>query len=253
MKTNDITIASFPKSGVTYLGYLLVAARAIHNHLDIRPNFFNIDWLLVDDSKMKGHDRPTIWRDGMGDFLKTHSNAYPAPNVIFLLRNPVDTLKSFYFFMKQGYGFKGSPREFLDGKDGISRWLAHLDSWIRSSRSPSQSVMVVQYEDLVTAPAEHLDLIYTSLGQIYEPEVFARAIQWASLQNMRRLEALFTSRNPAYQQFQLDFVRKTDRREVPEWLPEYNNYINARCGAAYMEVVAKLPKLESTPSGPWDQ
>lgn len=255
MKTNDITIASFPKSGVSYFGYLLTTVRAIANGLPIRPNFFNIDWLLIDEGQMKGRDHADLWRDGAGNFIKTHADGRGDKNVIYLLRNPVPTLKSYYYFMQHGYGYKGNPQQFLeDPKHGTAAWLRHLDSWIRSSKSPSQSVMVVQYEDLVIDPAGTLNHVFYGLGLMQiDEESIDQAVEWSGLRNMRQLEDSFAKRNPAYQQFNLEFVRKGDQREVTGWTAQHDAFIESRCGDAYREVVAKLPPRASRPDvNPFD-
>ena len=38
MKSNDIHICAFPKSGITYFGFLLAAARLRHNGMALVPH-----------------------------------------------------------------------------------------------------------------------------------------------------------------------------------------------------------------------
>lgn len=242
MKTNDITIASFPKAGVSYLGYLLTTARAHHNKLAIRPTFFNIDWLLIDEGQMKDLERPTIWRDGMGDFVKTHADRPPGRrNVVYVLRNPYDTLKSYYHFLKQwGTPDLGTPRQFLDNpKRGVYAWVRHLNSWMHDQK-PSEPIYVVQYEQLLADPGAELSELFLNLGFDYSDATIEAACEWASLKNMRRLEAAFSANNPSYQRFNMEFVRPGEKRELAGF-DEHRAYIESHTLRVYDEVRSKLP------------
>ena len=245
MKTNDITIASFPKAGVSYLGYLLTTARAHHNKLDIRPTFFNIDWLLLDEGQMKGIDRADIWHDGMGDFVKTHAERHSSPgrrNVVYVLRNPYDTLRSYYHFLTQWNGeAPGTPRQFLDTpKVGINAWLRHVQSWVLGQK-PSEPIYVVQYESLVTDPGVELYELFAALGfRDLSDEALGDALYWSSLANMRRLEGAFSANNPGYQRFNMEFVRPGDKREV-DGFEQHRGYIEQQTAKIYEAVKSKLP------------
>lgn len=242
MRTNDITIASFPKAGVSYLGYLLTTARAHHNKLDIRPNFFNIDWLLIDDGQMQGIDRADIWHDGMGDFVKTHKDRPEGRrNVVYVLRNPYDTLRSYYHFLTQWNGkAPGTARQFLDGPEGINKWLRHVQSWVLGQK-PSEPIYVVQYENLVTQPEVELDELFVALGfPGLSNAALDDALQWSSLDNMRRLEGEFSANNPGYQRFNMQFVRPGDKREVAGF-ELLRGYVESKTAKVYEEIVSKLP------------
>ena len=240
MKTNDITFASFPKAGVSYLGYLLATARAYHNNLDIRPNFFNIDWLLVDQAQWGTTPRADIWHDGMGDFIKTHdANPGGRRNVIYMLRHPFDTLRSYYHFTnKQGSTL--TPQQFLDSeKYGINTWLRHLTSWV-VGQSAGQPVYVVQYENVLKDPEAELWDLFDAMGFQYSEEDIDAAVAHASLDNMRRLERTYLASNPSYQRFNLEFVRPGDEREVSGF-EAFRGYVEQRTNQAYKAIVAKLP------------
>lgn len=245
LNTNDIVVASYPKAGVSYLGWLLTAARAHANKLPIRPTFFNIDWLLIDDAQMGDRPRPVIWQDGMGDFIKTHAEGGAVPNaknVIYLLRNPYDTIKSYYHFLRQCGNAKAlamTPRQFVDSPFGVSGWTQHVNSWVWGG-GVSRSVYVVQYEKLVAKPHIELDRLLGILGFVLEIEAIEEAIDHSDLNGMRGNEQLFAANNPAYAKFNLEFVRKTDSREVDGFDP-LRPYIESATSKAYEAVRSKLP------------
>ena len=240
MKTNDIYLAAFPKSGITYLAYLLTAARLHHNKMTLMPNFFNIDWLAIDESKMGKHPYADIWRDGMGNFIKTHADSADAVNTIYLIREPFDTLKSYYFFRKQ-LNSGQTPQQFLDGPQGIKAWLSHIAAWAPQAGAASRSLYLVDYDQLVDDPREQLDNILYGLGFEYSDETIENAVRWASLPNMRLLEGHFLRHNPGYKRFNLEFVRPTDKRDVPEFGEQFRAQIDSRCASVYATVKAQLP------------
>lgn len=244
MKTNDIIVAAFPKSGVSYLGYLLVAARAHYNRMDIRPNFFNIDWLLIDDSKMRNIPHAEIWKDGMGDFIKTHQTrdkAGAAPSAIVLIREPFATLRSYYHFRRQFAGERVTPQAFLTGPHGISAWLGWVASW--TSGGASQSLHFVDYDKLMKDTNGQVASIFRALGfEDYEDGFSVQeAVDWATLDNMRLLESQFSANNPVYQNFNLEFIRPGTERAVDGFGEELRPVIDRQCKAAYEAVVSKLP------------
>lgn len=219
MRTNDITITAYPKSGITYLGFLLTAARAKANGLKILPTFFNIDWLLIDSHKMAGREYAHIWNDGMGDFIKTHGVWLDVPSVVYLLRNPYDTLRSYFHFERQ-QGKKLSIEQFLEAQ--IPQWLGHVKSWLIDNRSVSQSIFLVEYEKL---NAETVQELARQLG-------FEWTITDYSAETMRGAERSFATYNPVYRRFQLEFVRPGKTREV-EGFEEYRTLIESRCAEVY--------------------
>jgi hypothetical protein len=211
MKTNDITVCAFPKSGITYLGFLLSSARLKHNKIDLRPTFYNIDWLLIDTHKWIGHTPAFPWKDGVGDLFKTHErrdalSSFTNMNVIYLLRNPVNTLASYFHFRRQ-LGSKDTMDQFLMGPMGIPAWNAHVKSWLIDNRNPSQSLYLLEYESLVADPAHELHRLTDMLGFSFSDELVKEAVHWSTLAKMRLSEQAFVQSNPVYARFNLQFVR----------------------------------------------
>jgi len=246
LKTNDITVCAFPKSGITYLGFLLTAARLKHNGIDLRPTFYNIDWLLIDTHKFNKTFSPLpLWRDGLGELYKTHSlaqqfSAEQGPphsfNVIYLLRNPVDTLASYFHFRRQLGGARGSMHEWLDGPQGaIEEWKAHVKSWLIDNRNPSQSLYLIEYEALQAVPKQELRSLAHVLGLSLTDESLDYATGMAHIDVMRGNERAFARRNPVYARFNLEFVRprrplraggsEEGQRVVNELTPELRGHI----------------------------
>jgi hypothetical protein len=241
MRTNDITLAAFPKSGITYLSFLLASARCLINKTTIQPTWYNIDWLVIDTHKMGNRPRGRVWEDGVGDFLKTHAAApVNAPNVIYLLRNPFDTLKSYYHFTCASDKDPNAVRSpELFARMGVIEWNNHVASWLLdpSPARASQSLHLVTYEELLADSGAVLMRLLYALGfqgmdSKIGVDLAARAARYSAIDSMRGYEQAFANYNPLYRRFNLEFVRTGGAREVPEF-DSQKDYILEHCGPIY--------------------
>jgi hypothetical protein len=234
MKTNDIHLAAYPKSGITYLSFLLTWIRAKWADLPIRPTFYNIDWLVIDSHKMAGREYADVWRDGMGNFIKTHDTWKNVPNVIYLLRNPFDTLKSYYHFEQQS-GRHHEVRPFLH--QACTSWCNHVHSWLIDNSSVSQSIFMVEYETLAPGIIAELG---AQLGFDWDANLIEAAFQSCDRHRMREDERSFAINNPVYARQNMEFVRPGVKREV-EGFEAYEDFIRERCFKTYCAITkAKL-------------
>jgi hypothetical protein len=244
MKTNDIHVCAFPKSGVTFFGFLLVAARLRHNGIALLPTMYNIDFLLIDTHKMAGVTPAGIWHDGIGDLFKTHDPYAPVPNAVYLLREPVATLRSYFHFRRQ-LGSRDSAREFLLGPEGIAAWVRHVKSWLIDNHNASQSLFVTEYEALRADPGTELRLLGRQLGLEFSAAAVDAAVAACSIERMRDLEASYVARNPVNARFELQFVRTGDQRVVEDITPELLDLINTHTQPVYE---AARSRLRSVPA-----
>ena len=222
MRTNDITIAAYPKSGITWLSFMLVIARLRANNINLWPTFYNIDWLVIDSHKMSECDYAQIWHDGMGCFIKTHGINKGQPNVVYLLRNPYDTLKSYADFQYKIEGQKLSEPYVLQI---ASQWNNHVRSWITENRSVSQSLYLLEYEKLNLSAVAELGCM---LGLDWK---FDESANLAGRGYMRESEEEFARHNPVYARFNLAFV-SDGKREV-QGFEAYRDLIAERCAPVY--------------------
>jgi hypothetical protein len=244
MKSNDIHICAFPKSGITYFGFLLAAARLRHNGIALMPTMYNIDFLLIDVHKMANASPGSIWRDGVGDLFKTHSPYLDVPNAVYLLREPVATLRSYFHFRRQ-LGSTDSAQDFLTGPEGIGAWIQHVKSWLLDNRNASQSLFVTEYEILLADPRAELRALAAQWGLDFSDDTLNYAVEAASLDRMRKIETSFAAHNPVYAQFNLDFVRKTGDRNVGDITPDLVALIKTHAQPVYEQARGRLAQARS--------
>jgi hypothetical protein len=201
-------IAAFPKSGITYLNFML-----FHVLFD-RPQ----DARLIDrDYIFDMHESlARVPPAGQGPnqaprYIKTHFSYGPqiplrdrAARAVYLLRDPVDVMMSVWDF------------KHLTGEDGLldatpaqreaffqrfcqhwlstggliypwaGSWKANVASWLDQRDLP---LLVVRYEQLKARPFEELRRVLSFLGREASDERIATAVEAGKPDNMRKIEA----------------------------------------------------------------
>ena len=193
------SLSAFPKSGVTYLSFLLFHS-LFSDNCDIRD--------LERKYILDVHEHPNAnFADPRGPrLIKSHfqyNPAIPAVRVsskaIYLIRHPIDVMMSAWDFehlIKGGARdtesatFRAYVRRWLvTGGNTIGpfgTWVQHVRSWLRQPNIP---VHIVKYEDLVDSPQRELKSILDFLGLQISAERQRMAIECSSMKSMAALKS----------------------------------------------------------------
>jgi aryl sulfotransferase len=201
----DITyIAAFPKSGITYLNFML-----FHILFDRPQDARLIDSDYIFDVHESLARVPPA--GGVPRYLKIHFAYGPgiplrqrANRAVYLLRDPIDVMMSVWDF-KHLMGEEGlleaSPadraalfqrfcQQWLTTGGLIypfaGSWKDNVASWLDQSELP---VLVVRYEQLKAKPFEELKRIVSFLGREATDQRIAAAVEAGKPDNMRKLES----------------------------------------------------------------
>jgi hypothetical protein len=188
----DIYLVSFPKSGNTWLRFLVANAVGISIGVERDVNFFSIHDIIPDiylsrDLRPEGvFGRPDLPR-----IIKSHSSYNPYYHrVILLVRDPRDALVSYYHYLRQ----RGNIPEYWtlssfirNPKYGVKAWLAHTDSWY-STLKQGQIVQIFLYEDFLKKPKEELARFVDLLGLTLDDADVEKAIALSSKEKMKQSE-----------------------------------------------------------------
>jgi hypothetical protein len=100
---DDISVVEFPKSGVTWLSFLLAAIEIRLAGLQEQVTYYNHHRYVVDIHQIRGSRIHWFLNR---TFIKSHSEFNPNYYfAIYLVRNPFDVMVSYYNFMlSHGYG-----------------------------------------------------------------------------------------------------------------------------------------------------
>lgn len=197
----DVAIVSFGKSGRTWLRVMISRYYQLVNGIPERA--------LLGFSNYHRRDRsiPKIFfthdnyiKDYTGE-VDSKASFYDK-RVVLLVRSPKDIAVSQYFQWQHrmrpvkkklnGYpphGANVSPFEFvMDPACGLPQIIAYLNLWDREAPRVRQ-LLIVRYEDMRSNPVETLARVMDFVnGSPSRPDAVAAAVDYASVENMRKLE-----------------------------------------------------------------
>jgi len=205
-------IAAFPKSGITFLNYML-----FHVLFDCAENAHLIDSDYIFDVHESLERVPPP-----GDvprYLKVHFSFGPelplrqrAARAICLVRDPIDVMMSVWDFMHltgEERLLEASPAERTAKFQEFCRhwlssggmaypwagsWVNNVRSWLDQTQVP---VLVVRYERLKEQPFEEMQRVLRFLGHHAPDGRIVAAIEAGKVENMRRVESEEISKHVA--------------------------------------------------------
>jgi hypothetical protein len=190
LKPQDIFQASYPRSGSTWLRFILFQILTGED-----PGFQRIDQCIPEIDAHRGV--PPILPGG-GRLIKTHEKyRKDYTKAVFLVRDPRDVLLSGYA-RAVGVGlaqlvskgdFDSFLLSFLKGRAlQQGSWQEHTRSWLESPLAKNGNLMVVRYEDLRRNSEQVIGQLLHFLGVTPDFRIIRKAIENNSLQQMRAKE-----------------------------------------------------------------
>ena len=193
-----ISLCAFPKSGVTYLSFLVFHA-LFSDDCDIH----DLERKYVID--IHAYPNATFGDSRAPRVIKSHFPYHPAipavrltSKAIYLIRHPIDVMMSAWDFghlikggvrETQSPAFRGFVRQWLEtgGSYGqFGPWTQHVRSWLGQSTVP---VHLVTYASLVDNPERELKSILDFLDIEVSAERQRIAIERSSMKSMAALES----------------------------------------------------------------
>ena len=188
----DVYVLSYPKCGRTWLRLMLGKVLALRfgvENMDLLE-VEALTLLLPEVSRIKiSHDDCPHLKTA--DELSTSKTRYRDKKVILLVRDPRDVMVSCYFqATKREDYYQGSMSSFIrDERYGIDGLIHWLNVWSRNRSVPS-AFLLVRYEDMHTDTESQLRRIVDFVGlDGIDDGIIRQAVQFASFNNMRRMEA----------------------------------------------------------------
>ncbi len=196
-RTTDTYFLSFPKTGNTWLRFLLGRYVQLYCAMRNQPLFDESDvW-----GRCKGYcvgprmhftHRPLRWDGQQAADLSIANVVLPFRNkqVILLARHPLDTLVSLWMQEKyQVYPpFEGGLDAFIeDSNFGLEKFIRYYRLWL-DHRDIPRSFMLLRYEDMRRDTASEIRRLLEFIGIPCREDMLQDAIHHASFENMRKLE-----------------------------------------------------------------
>jgi len=217
---DDIFLVSFPKSGNTWMRFLLGNLM----NPDKSVGFVDIERVVPDiagssRADFRGLKRPRL--------IKSHDCFDPRYHrVIYIIRDPRDVAVSLYYYAKKVKNIDDSfsleafvKRMLVPGRSYNGTWGEHVGSWLvnamniaefsfrnagafshssgseqkatleAGARGHGREFLLVRYEDLLEDTQAQLNRITKFLGLEVSPDRVERAVEQSSADAMRKLES----------------------------------------------------------------
>ncbi len=177
---DDVFIVSYPKSGNTWLRFLLANILKQQEEINFHTVHNYVPEVGKQDEIIDNLERPRI--------IKSHSlYIREYPKVIYLIRDGRDVYVSYYFHRLKQLPVDCTFGEFLKSQDHYPcAWGEHVSSWL--IRRSSSNFLIVRYEDLIDDCLKQLKRIANFLSLKQSEEQLKLATKKSSFDNMRRLE-----------------------------------------------------------------
>lgn len=187
IEPDDIVLASYPKSGNTWMRFLV--ANLITEEPVTFENIENIipDIYVWDDARFKNMERPRI--------LKSHEYFDPRyGKTIYIVRDPRDVVVSYYHhhikfnLIRPDCRLDDFVERFVEGLlDPFGSWGGNVGSWL-GARRHSSSFLLVRYEDLLSSPTSEMKRVAEHLGLDRTDSQLDGVIEKSSFDNMKKME-----------------------------------------------------------------
>ena len=212
LNPNNYYLISFPKSGNTWVRFLLANALFDENHT---IDFAKLGQYVPDLGR--GRDKSIIrdpnsaFNRASRKFVKTHSIYSPAfRKVIYIVRDGRDALTSYYYWINARVENPVSLSDVIRANvpPPIPRglWSDHVLGWIQGK---CDKKLVVKYEDLLEDTEQELEKIFRFSGLKVERERMIISVIRSSFKNLRKIEevkGIFDGKIPAIEK--VPFTRK---------------------------------------------
>lgn len=204
-RSDDIYIATYPKSGTTLMQMILYHLTSDgnmdFNHIyDVSPWIRNASFKenkpldLPSPRLIKTHDRyKSFPKNTKGRFIYVH-------------RNGMDVLMSLYHQQKNYNKSNLNFDKFIKGSLKNKAWFKHTKAWFKNKNK--FPVLYISYEDLLKNKRIEIDRIIEFCNLKPSSDAIDRAIKYSSFDYMKRNEKMFGDQPKENNKVFDQFIRK---------------------------------------------
>jgi len=178
-------VISYPKCGRTWLhvalGKVFSCIKGFQDKLILDSNFI----YGIDIFPYFYHDHSDKNRS-----IVENKTKYSSKSIIFLTRDPVDVVWSYYLHCKhRTKKFKGSFSKFIESERyGIEKVVLFYNIWFKNSLIPYQ-FMDIRYEDMSKNMNVVLQYVVDFIGlENCTKDIIDKSVEFAKFENMRQME-----------------------------------------------------------------
>ncbi|MFQ5536403.1 MAG: sulfotransferase domain-containing protein [Gemmatimonadota bacterium] len=185
---DDVLLACFPKSGSTWVRFVLANLLSLRFWDGAPLDFATLDRTLP-ELGVNRLGAPWPYGALLPRVVKTHKPAWPVlagPQAVLLVRDPADVVVSFYHHDRGQGGIRGrgaTLSEFLrHPRYGLPGWTRHARSWME------RGAPVVRYEDLHADPEGAFRRLLDLIAAAVPDDLLRTALDRSTVEATRRAE-----------------------------------------------------------------
>jgi hypothetical protein len=187
VRPTDCFVTSWPRSGNTWMRYLIFYALFDNNTTDLAVVEDNIP--IVDRPDLKSmlermESRPRR-------MFKSHEPFAPyylPGRTAYIIRDGRDATLSLYNYRTQLNKLKMPLSEFIrrtiNDEFDYGSWHKHVAGWI--ANDPHPNLLLIRYEDMLKDTPAQLKKLLTHFGVEIAPERITRAVELANIENVNK-------------------------------------------------------------------
>jgi estrone sulfotransferase len=188
IKNEDVLLASFPRSGNTWVRCIIVNMAAFQlkfkDEVTFHKIFSTIPFARGVGIKKSKREQSALFESSIPFIVKTHTPYLKKyKRAIYIMRDPRDALVSLYFFNNFFVCKKSPNMNFSDfSRKMIEGWCRHVKSW------EGHWDLLIKYEDLKRNPENEAQKIVLFLGMQIKKGEIKKSVKKASFDEMKKLQ-----------------------------------------------------------------
>ena len=188
LKQKDVFLATYPRSGTTWMRFLLYEA--------ISGNPAEFGSVAEGIPYIGKHEMAPRLIHGGSRLIQTHEKLCDSNrDVIYMVRDPRNVVVSqFHHYVRRKdnvipNNFDAFFDGWLSGKFvPFGRWDEHVEFWLEAPRRKGGRIQVIRYEDLRREPIRTLRTALAFLGYSLSDETLAAIVENNTMQRMQEKE-----------------------------------------------------------------
>jgi hypothetical protein len=185
VEPTDTFVVSYPKSGNTWIRFLLANMQAPATTITFRN---------IEDFVPTAKQSPdTIAAMDAPRFIKTHAPHFEHfPRFVYVLRDVRDVAISYYHYSKQ-YGWYDGPlcnfvRDEWPWNDSFGSWVDHVTGALREAEKRPDDTLILHYEGLLARPLAEVYRLARFAGFDLDDERLEEVVRASSFDNLKAIE-----------------------------------------------------------------
>lgn len=186
LKSNDLLLAAYPKTGSTWVRYFLYSLLLQNKSEDIKPTIDSMNYSMPEFA------HPSFFLEWSFKecprIVKTHQKCYKffkGKKTALIIRDPRDVFVSYFHHINglKTTKFDCTIKDILrDPKIGLKAFFHHYLSWV------SYADLILRYEDLRKKPLEGFSQLAEYYGIMRSEKEVQDAVNISSFLNMRTVQ-----------------------------------------------------------------